>query len=925
MTWLHRLASILTWSFNRDRAEQQLDSELQTFVDMSAAEKVRDGIAPAEARRLARLELGGIEQAKERVRTARHGASLDEVGRDVRYALRMFAAHRTFTAIVVLTLALGIGANTAIFSIVDGLLLRRLPVKDADRLAMLVAPAGAVRQMSWTYPIWEEIRQHADAFDGAFAWSRFDAQFNLTRGGETQFVDGVWASGNAFATLGIPAILGRTLTPADDRRGGGEDGPVTVISYAFWQRHFGGAPDVIGRTLLLEQTSFTIVGVTPPHFFGLNAGRAFDLAVPFGIEPLLHGVKESRLDRRTSWWLSVMVRLKPGQTLQEGTTAFRALQPQIREATRPAQVRRGRVNEYLDAPFELISAAAGQSGLRDQYQRPLIVMMTVVGLVLLIACANIANLLLARATARGHEWSVRLALGASRGRLARQQLTESLLLAVMGAAAGLLVAQWGSELLLRQLSSDAVSLDLTLDWRVLGFTAAIAIAAALVFGVVPALRATAGAPIDALKDQGRSHAATGRATVASGLVIAQVVLSVILVVGAGLFLRTFTSLINAPLGFEGDRVLLIGIDARRAALAPEGRAITYDRVLERVRAVPGAEAAGLSLIAPVSGAMWSRRVEVSGSSFVTTGPIQGPEGMGFTDSRIPESDPLAVFNAVTPGWVSAYGTQLLAGREISERDGASSAPVALVNEAFARKFLPGANPIGHTVRTTSSTNVTSSKEIVGLVADAVYRDVREPILPTVYVPWSQYDGDDTSVAPGTVVLSVRAGSSPGALTRTLAAAIAEINPTLALTFKPLADQVSETFVQERLLAWLSACFGGLALLIAAVGLYGVTSYAVSLRRQEIGIRMALGATRAVVLQLVLGRVWILTGIGIAAGLAISAWASRFVATLLYGLEPTDPITLLAAGSVLAAVGTLAGWLPAHRASRLDPTTVLRQC
>ncbi len=921
MTWLHRLASILTWSFNRDRAEQQLNAELQTFIDMSVAEKVRDGVAPAEARRLARLELGGVEQAKERVRTGRHGAALDDVARDVRYAVRMFAAHRSFTLVVVLTLALGIGANTAIFSILDNLMLRRLPVKDPDRLAMLVTTDGASQQGTWSYPIWEQIRQHSDAFDGVFAWSRFDAQFNITRGGESQFVEGVWASGNAFATLGVPAILGRTFTPADDERGGGADGPVTVISYAFWQRYFGGAPDVIGRTLLLEHTPFTIVGVTPAYFFGLTAGRAFDVAVPFGTDPLLRGVKESRLDRRTSWWLAVMVRLKPGQTLQEGTTAVRALQPEIREATRPPQLRSDRANDYLGRPFELSAAAAGRSSLRSQYERPLLVMMTVVALVLLIACANIANLMLARATARGHEWSVRLALGASRGRLARQQLTESLLLAVMGAAAGLLVAQWGSEWLVRQLSTDAVWLDLHLDWRVLGFTAAITVAAAIAFGVGPALRATAGVPIDVLKEQGRTPAARGRATIANGLVVAQVVLSVVLVVGAGLFLRTFSSLIHIPLGFEGERVLLVGIDARRAAIAPEARANTYDRVLERVSTIAGVESAGVSFTSPVSGLMWSRRVEVSGSSFVTSGPITGPEGMGFTSAEFPEKQPLAVFNAVTPAWRSTYGTKLLAGRDFSERDSATSVRVALVNEAFVRKFLPGDNPIGHTIRTTSN-NVTSTKEIVGLLADAAYRDVREPTLPTAYVPWSQYDGDDT--LPGELTLSVRARSSPVALTKTVAAAIAEVEPTLALTFKPLADQVSETLLQERLLAWLSACFGGLALLIAAVGLYGVTSYAVSLRRHEIGIRMALGATRSVVLQLVLGRVWILTGIGIVAGLAISAWAARFVATLLYGLDPTDPVTLLSSAAVLAAVGTLAGWLPAHRASRLDPTTVLRE-
>ena len=921
MRLVHRLASVLAWLFCRERAERRLDDELQTFIDMSAADKMRDGLPPADARRLAILELGGIEQAKERVRTSRHGAFLDEIGRDVRYAFRMLVKHRSFTVVVVLTLALGIGANTAIFSIIDSLLLRALPVKEPGRLAMLAA-GGPSGQRTWTYPIWEQIQRHADRFDGAFAWATYDSQFNLTQGGETQFVNGVWTSASAFSTLGVTTVLGRTFTPADDVRGGGVNGPVAVISHAFWQRHFGRAPDVIGRTVTLEGIPFTIVGVTQPGFFGLNVGRSYDVAIPFGSEPLVRGA-ESRLDRRSSWWLSVMVRLKPGQTVEHGSTLLRTLQPQVREATLPTPLTAADAEEYLAEPFTLAQSASGRSGLREQYQQPLIVIMVVVALVLLIACANIANLLLARATARGHEWSVRLALGASRGRLARQVLTESLVLAAMGAAAGLVLAHWGSRLLVGQLSSESVSLDLTLDWRVLSFTAAVTIVAALVFGVAPALRATRGAPIDAMKDRGRSNSGSGRVSVASGLVVAQVVLSVVLVVGAGLFLRTFSSLAHVPLGFERDRLLLVDIDARRSALPPAARSATYDRVLQRVLAVPGVASAGVSVIAPLSGAVWSRRVEVSGSSMASTERVNGPEGFGYTSNAIPGDEPLAVFNAITPGWLSSYGTTVLVGRDFTERDGPASAPVAVVNQAFARKFLRGENPTGQTVRTTR-VNTQPAREIVGLVADAVYRNVREPSLPTVYVPLGQYDGDSPPEAPSEVTLSVRAISrSPATLTKSVANAIGEINPTLALTLRPLGDQISDTLAQERLLALLSTSFGALALLMAAVGLYGVTTYSVSLRRTEIGIRMALGATRGAVMRLVLGRVSILVGIGIIVGLALAAWASRFVTTLLYGLEPGDPATLMTSAAALAAIGTVAGWLPAHRASRLDPTMVLR--
>ena len=921
MTLFHRLASMFSWILHRDRAEQRLDDEIREFVEMSAADKIKEGMPAADARRLALIELGGVEQVKEGVRTGRHGGLLDDVGRDVRYAFRLFARQRTFAAVIIVTLALGIGANTAFFSIADSLLLRKLPVEDPDRLVRLIdaPPSG---QQSWTYPIWQEIQVRADRFDGAFAWTRFDAQFNLTEGGETQFANGVWASAGSFDVLGIKPELGRLFVPSDDTPGGGDGGPVAVISHAFWQNRFGGAQDVIGRTLTLERVPLTIVGVTPPGFFGLTVGRSFDVVVPFGAEPLIRG-NESRLNKRTSWWIAVLVRLKPGQSIEEANAILGTLQPEIREATLPPPRPGDSGNRYLSEPLMFASAASGQSGLRDEYEQPLLLMMVVVGLVLLIACANIANLLLARATARAHEWSVRLAIGASRGRLARQQLIESLLLATMGAAAGVLVAQWGSQFLVSQLDTDAVYLELPLDWRVLTFTAATAVIAALVFGVAPALRAAGGAPIDAMKHRGRSNAASGRLTVANSLVVTQVVLSVVLVVCAGLFLRSFGRLTRVPLGFDRDRVLLASIDTRRSDLAPGARLATYDRIRDRILAVPGVENAAVSIVAPVSGAMWTRRVEVSGSPLRSGDSVDGPEGFGFTDRDIPDNSSLAAFNGITPGWISTFGTPLLAGRDISGNDGVNSPRVALVNQSFARKFLSGSNPVGHTIRLLREPD-SPPFEIVGFLADAAYRSVRENTLPTVYVPLWQSSEQGRPDAPAIVTLSVRAAAAkPALLTKSVAAAIADINPTLALTFQPLDTQITDTLIRERLLAMLSASFGVLALLMAAVGLYGVTSYAVNLRRAEIGVRMALGATRESVIRLVLGRVSILVGGGIVLGLAIGAWASRFVATMLYGLEPGDPVTLIASATTLALIGAFAGWLPANRASRLDPTEVLR--
>jgi predicted permease len=930
MRFLNRFASMLSWLLRRDRAERLLDDEMRSFVEMSTEDRIRDGVAPGEARRLALAEIGGVERMKESVRANRHGALLDDLGRDVCCAFRIFARQRTFAGVIVGTLALGIGANTTIFSIIDGLLLQTVPIEDPERLAQLAA-APPSAQRSWTYPIWQEVRRHGAQFDGTFAWTRFDAEFDLSTGGESRFVNGIWASAEAFDVLGIKPALGRLFQPSDDARGGGRGGPVVVISHAFWQSYFGGARDVIGRTLTLERAPLTIVGVTPPGFYGLAPGRVFDVVVPLGAEPLIRG-SESRLDQRTSWWLQVFVRLKPGQSHEAAAAVMQTLQPGIREATLPP-ARPGRnLDEYLDEPFTIVDAAHGVSGLRDDYSRPLFVLMVVVGLVLLIACANIANLLLARATARGHEWSVRLALGASRGRLARQLLIESLLLAAMGGAAGVLLAQWSSRFLVAQLAADAVSLELPLDARVLAFTAAIGLLAALVFGVAPAWRATRGAPIDAMKDRGRTPGGSSRTPMVSGLVLVQVALSLVLLVGANLFLRSFIGLTQVPLGFDSGRVLLAEIDARRADIAPAARLAAYERIHERVLQLPGVERAAVSITAPL-GVMWSRRIDVSGSALRgSDAPDVGPEGVGFTDSPIPENVPLAMFNGITPGWMATFGTPVLAGRDVSERDGPRAPRVALVNQAFARKFLAGANPVGHTIQPTADDPGTPPIEIVGLVADAVYRDLREPTLPTAYVPLSQSndrslaeDGGGLMAAPSTVTLSVRTTSAqPQSLTRSVAAAVAEINPTLALTFEPLDARVNDSLTRERLLAMLSGAFGVLALLMAAVGLYGVTSYAVSLRQSEIGIRMALGATRGSVIRLVLRRVTVLTTAGILAGLAAGAWGSRFVATLLFGLGPADAGTLITSAATLALIGLLAGWVPARRASRLDPTTVLHE-
>lgn len=815
---------------------------------------------------------------------------------DLRDALRALRATPTLTAAAVLSLALGIGANTAIFSLVDGLLLRSLPVQAPERLAHL-------DDGSWTNPVWEEIRarQHA-IFDGAAAWSA--SRFDLSDGGIARFVDGLYVSGEFFDVLGVPAILGRTFTSADDARGGGPDGPVAVISHRYWQQQYGGAADAIGRSLTLNRVAFTIIGVTPPGFNGPNVGRAFDVAVPIAAYPLITR-RADALDLRSFWWIEVLVRLKPGQTLEAATTALRGVQPQIREATMPADWREDERNQYLSQAFTLVPGARGASFLRDRYEQPLLTLMAVVGLVLLIACANVANLLLARATARRHELSIRVALGASRLRIARQLLTESLVLAASGAALGALLARWFSGLVVRQLSTtrSPVYLELGLDGRMLLFTAAVAAVTALLFGTLPALRAARAQPGDALKEQGRSLAGDRRRGFGSPLVVGQVALSLMLVVAAGLFVRTFQTLATRNLGFDSGPVLVVSLDAQRSGAPSEARADVYVRATEAVQAVPGVARAAFSAVTPVSGMRWNNLFEFP--------------HLPSLDRR----DRSVNMNFVTPGFFETYGTPLVAGRDIATTDRAGTPPVAVVNQAFVAKYYKDLEPLGQRVVSPAGPEEPAEQiTIVGVVGNAVYQSVKEEPPPTMYRPLVQH-----TRAPPFGSVSLRAASgSPALLTRSVADAIASVDRDLALVFQPLDVQVRSSLAQERTVALLSGVFGVLAVLLAGIGLYGITAYAVSRRRAEIGIRMALGADGGGVVRMILWRVVALVGLGVALGAAGSLWASRFVGSLLYGVEPGDPATLAGAALVLLVIGGVAGWVPARRAARIDPAEVLRE-
>jgi len=832
------------------------------------------------------------------MKTWRFVAALGDLHQDVRYAARVLWKSRGYSVAAIATLALGIGATTAIFTVVNSLLLRPLPVRESDRLVS-VREDNPQRPVPFLDPFsWDQIQQRPQLFEQVCAW--MPGRFNLAERGQADYVQGIWASGGFFQTLGVPAVLGRTFTPSDDQNGGGPDGPVAVVSYGYWQRRFGGAADVLGRSLTLDRKAYTIVGVTPPEFSGPMVGRSFDVALPAGVT------------RRASW-LYILARLRPGQTPQSATVALRAEQAQIREAALPAVLAEGgNASRYLRNPLTADPASTGQSPLRDRYQRPLLAMFMLAGLVVLVACANVANLVLARAAARRHELSVRRALGASRLRLVRQVLVESLLLSGIGATLGLAFAGGFSRVLVRQVSTETspLFLDLSLDWRVLGFTAAVAVGTALLFGLLPALRAARTQPSDALKEGGRNRAGDGRWGLNQLLIVGQVSLSVVLVVAAGLFVRTFAAMATMDLGFDRGRTLVVNLNAQDARVPPPARPALYERMRQATAAVPGVTDAVLLLSTPVSPDHWVLNVRVTAQA-PPTERVMGP-----------------FLNAVSPSYFAMFGAPILAGRAFDDRDGQGTPLVAVVNETFARLFTGGRNPVGETLTFGERQSYSPPFQIVGLAGDsrsATYFGLREGIPPTVYLSIAQMNpavANFTPPADFRIGIQAAQGSAV-ALTRAVTAAIGQIEPDLRVTVRTVASYVDGTMAAERLTAILAGLFGSLALLLAGVGIFGVTAYAVSRRRAEIGIRVALGASPAGVVRLVLQRTVILVVAGICIGGVVSAWTSRFVAAMLFGLQPRDPATFTVAAIVLAVVALLAGWLPARRAARIDPAVVLR--
>ncbi len=830
-------------------------------------------------------------------------AFLESLVQDVFFAVRLFRKTPLISATALLSLALGIGANTAIFSLIDAVLLRALPVERPEELVQvrLQSPGSTDTRMTFTNPLWEQLRDRQDVFSGAFAWS--PQEFDLSESGESQPIRGIYASGDYFRSLGVRPALGRLFDPGDDARG---CSGVVVLGHSFWQRHYGGAESAVGGSLRLNGHVFPVIGVAQPGFYGTDVGDRFDVALPICAEATLSG-RGSMLDARSAWWLLVMGRLRPGLSVEQADARLELISPATIEAAIPLAWPTNMQEAFRRTILKAVPAATGLtgfSGVRDRYGRPLEILMIVVACVLLIACSNIASLLLARSMARQREIAVRLSVGGSRGRLIRQLMTEGFLLAGSGALLGLLFARWGGVLLLSYVSTtnNKLYLDLSPDSRVLGFTIGITLLTGLIFGLVPAFRATRVSLTAAMKgglvatSQQRAHFQTGR-----WILAAQLALSLILLVGAVLFVHSFRNLVTTSPGFDASNVLLVSLDTGKTGLDGEALTALHSSVLERIRAVPGVASAAQHFISPLSGFEWNAPLEVEGR--------QRQEG----------EENLVWFNAVTPEYFQTLRTPMLRGRDFDSRDTAGSPGVAIVNETLARRFFPDRDPLGETLRVTDSgPGRTRLVRIVGLVGDSKYVSLREDFLPSVYFPFSQVTLPFSSTS-----FAVRTVADPSSVVSAAREAIRGASADVSFRFTTLSRQVNDTLVQERLLATLSGFFGGLAVLLTSIGIYGVMAYAVTQRTREIGIRMALGAGRGWILRSVARDVLLLMATGMAFGTIGAFWITRFVQSLLFGSDPHGLEAVVFAVSMLVPVAALASYLPARRAMRINPVTALR--
>ena len=822
--------------------------------------------------------------------------------REVKQAARGLRKNPGFAAVVILTLGLGIGANAAIFSLMDQVLMRTLPVQAPDRLVLLDGPGAfqgrTYNRMTFSYPMYTDFRDRNEVFSGVLA--RFPTAMTLVWNGQSERVSGELVSGNYFEVLGVRPAIGRVFNAADDRRPGAH--PVAVLGHGYWLRRFGGNASVLNSTMVLNGHSLTIVGVAAPGFNGLQVGRRVDVMVPLMMKAQMTPTWND-LDNRRSRWLTVMGRLKPGVSAEQAEVQLNVVYRQINQQEIEAipNASESFRKRFVEKHLEVLPGARGLSDLREQFSTALIVLMCMVGVVLLIACANVANLLLARTTTRQKEIAVRLALGAGRGRIVRQHFIESLLLAGGGALVGLVLAGWTGTLLLAALPGTETSRALSAapDARVVMFTLALAAVTALVFGIAPSLHATRHAAAATLKEESGSVAGGGRqARVRRALVVGQVALSMLLLAGAGLFARSLYNLRAVDPGFQSDRLLTFSVDPTLNGYEPPRTLRLYEDLQQALLAVPGVRSVSMSEVGVLTGNQWGMTVRIDG--------YQSTEGEDMNPS----------VDGVGPRYFSTMGIPLVSGREFNEKDVQGAPRVAIINETMARRYWGDTSPIGR--RFGFGRQQATDIEIVGVVKDVRSQELRAEAPRFVYIPYLQ----DESLTQLTYY--VRAEGDESAVATAIRQTVQRLDPNLPVfDLKPMEIQVGESLFVERMVAALSVAFGALATVLAAIGLYGVMSYAVARRTREIGIRMALGAARRSVLWLVLKEVAVLAVLGVAGGLAGAFYVTRRVESQLFGVAPNDPLTLVAAVIMLLVVALLAGLLPARRATGIDPILALR--
>jgi putative ABC transport system permease protein len=903
--------------FRRAQWDDERANELEDYLARELDDNIARGMTPDVAGHAARRKLGNPTRIREEIYEMNTMPLFDALWQDLRYGIRLLRRNPTFALVAVLTLALGTGANAAIFQLVNALRLRSLPVERPHELVSIRIDQHGTGRVGrglaggvFTEPLWQEIRSQQQAFSSAFAWGA--DRWDLSTAGEVALARGFYVSGRFFDVLGVHAQAGRVLMEADDQKGCGSPG--AVLSHDFWQTRYAANPQAIGQRIMLDRLAFDIIGVAQPGFFGVEVGRTFDVALPLCAEPLFRG-QQAATGQRAVWWLDIMGRLKPDWTVERAQAHLAAVSPAVFQATVSPTYKAEWTKHYTSFTLTARRAPNGVSNLRTAYATQLWALLGATGLVVLLTCVNLANLMLARSSARGHEIAVRLAIGASRGRVVRQMLSESALLAGLGALGGLLLARWLSHMLVRFLNGGTtrISMDLAPDWRVFLFIALSAVLTCVLFGLSPALQATRRDLATTMRPGSRSSI-DGHETVTlrRELVVVQVAVSMVLVVGALLFGRTLRNLASVELGFNPN-IVVASVDLRRTAVPSEARPHTFADIVTRLHMVPGVRHAAETAIVPLSGGDWNGQIVKGG--VVQDGDVH--------------------FNAVDGNYFRVMETPILAGRTFDNGDQPGAQRAAIVNETFARRYFQHTDPIGQTFEVDVPRTPKPAYHIVGLVRDAKFLQVREErtvaavrfsanessamFLPIAYLAVAQ----EMPALPDMRIV-VRSDLRPAAVTPALTRAITEIAPGAAVSYDSVASYIDTLLVPERLMAWLSGFFGVLAMLIGAIGLYGVMSYIVTRRRIEIGVRMALGADRGAVIRMVLAESGTLLGVGVAIGVALAMLASRYAASLLYGLTPFDPTSFALGIIALGCVGLAAAWLPAWRASRLAPAVALRE-